>query len=136
MIAVDDNVSALVIWRRGRGPCTKARVAQMAGSPYRGRRSARSIDIARRAPGLDYERGKLAGEAEVYEVPPSVDVCEIRSKTGLSEAEFANRYGFNRRSLQDWEQGRRMPDSAARPYLLVISHNPAAVEKALFRKAS
>jgi putative transcriptional regulator len=69
-------------------------------------------------------------------VPPAVDVRQVRAKKGLSQAEFANRYGFNRRSLQDWEQGRRTPDSAARAYLLAIAHDPAAVDKALFRKAS
>ena len=90
-----------------------------------------------------YERGKLearttrrASRVEVHHVPPAVDVRKVREGTGLSQAEFANRYGFNRRSLQDWEQRRRMPDSAARAYLLVIAHNPEAVDKALFRKAS
>jgi putative transcriptional regulator len=85
---------------------------------------------------LAYERGELEGRVEVYNVPPAVDVRKVREKIGLSQAEFANRFGFNRRSLQDWEQGRRMPDSAARAYLLVIASNPTAVRKALFRKAS
>jgi putative transcriptional regulator len=106
-------------------PARKKRAAALGRSILRGVRQA-----------LDYERGQLKGEAEVYEVPPAVDVRKVRAKTGLSQAEFANRYGFNRRSLQDWEQGRRMPDSAARAYLLVIAHNPAAVDEALFRKAS
>jgi len=33
--------------------------------------------------------------------------------------------------LQDWEQGRRRPDRAARAYLTVIAHRPDAVEEAL-----
>lgn len=106
-------------------PAKKKRATALGQSILRGVRQA-----------LDYERGKLKGQAEVYDVPPGVDVRKVRAKTGLSQAEFANRYGFNRRSLQDWEQGRRMPDSAARAYLLVIAHNPTAVDKALFRKAS
>jgi putative transcriptional regulator len=85
---------------------------------------------------LAYERGELKGQVEVYNVPPAVDVRKVREKIGLSQAEFASHFGFNRRSLQDWEQGRRMPDSAARAYLLVIASNPRAVSKALFRKAS
>ena len=85
---------------------------------------------------LAYERGELEGQVEVYNIPPAVDVRKVREKIGLSQAEFANHFGFNRRSLQDWEQGRRMPDSAARAYLLVIASNPRAVSKALFRKAS
>jgi putative transcriptional regulator len=83
-----------------------------------------------------YERGELKGRVEVYNVPPAVDLRKIRAKTGLSQTDFANHYGFNRRSLQDWEQGRRTPDSAARAYLLVIANNPEAVDAALFRKAS
>jgi putative transcriptional regulator len=83
-----------------------------------------------------YERGELKGRVEVYDVPPAVDVRKIRERTALSQADFSNRYGFNRRSLQDWEQGRRMPDSAARAYLLVIANNPAAVRKALLQRAS
>ncbi|MGA2327450.1 MAG: helix-turn-helix domain-containing protein [Bryobacteraceae bacterium] len=83
-----------------------------------------------------YERGKLKGRVEVYNVPPAVDVRGIREKIGLSQADFASRYGFNRRSLQDWEQGRRIPDSAARAYLLVIAPNPRAVDEAPFREAS
>jgi putative transcriptional regulator len=83
-----------------------------------------------------YERGQLKGRVQVYNVPPRVDVCRVRAKTGLSQAEFASRYGFNPRSLQDWEQSRRMPDSAARAYLLVIENNPKAVEEAFLRRAS
>jgi putative transcriptional regulator len=33
--------------------------------------------------------------------------------------------------LQDWEQGRRRPDRAARAYLKVIAKKPKAVEEAL-----
>lgn len=106
-------------------PAKKKRATALGKSILRGVRQA-----------LDYERGNLKDDSEVYEVPPAVDVRKVRAKTGLSQAEFANRYGFNRRSLQDWEQGRRMPDSAARAYLFVIAHDPAAVDKALFRKAS
>jgi len=35
------------------------------------------------------------------------------------------------RSLQEWEQGRRRPESAVRAYLAVIDRNPEAVQKAL-----
>lgn len=83
-----------------------------------------------------YGRGELEGRVEVYNVPPAVDVRKIREKMGLSQTDFANRYGFKCRTLQDWEQGRRSPDSAARAYLLVIASNPRAVDEALFRRAS
>jgi putative transcriptional regulator len=60
-----------------------------------------------------------------------VDVKGVRRKRGLSQAEFANRYGFSTRTLQEWEQGRAQPDSAVRAYLTVIDRNPKAVEEAL-----
>ena len=60
-----------------------------------------------------------------------IDVAAIRSKLGLSQNEFARRFCINPRALQDWEQGRRKPESAVRAYLTVIEHNPRAVEKAL-----
>jgi len=111
-------------------PTTKRKRDQSAGNAIAGS-LLRGVRQA-----LAYERGELKGKVEVYDVPPAVDVGRVRGKTGLSQAEFANRYGFNRRTLQDWEQRRRTPDSSARAYLLVIANNPKAVAKALFRKAS
>ena len=35
---------------------------------------------------------------------------------------------------QEWEQGRRRPESAVRAYLTVIDRNPEVVEKALVNK--
>jgi putative transcriptional regulator len=63
------------------------------------------------------------------------EVRSIRRQTGLSQAAFAARYGLNLRTLQDWEQGRVQPDSPARAYLLVILHEPRAVERALAAEA-
>ena len=42
----------------------------------------------------------------------------IRKKLRLSQVGFARRFGFSPRSVQDWDQGRRKPESAARAYLL------------------
>ena len=64
-----------------------------------------------------------------------VDVRAIRSKLGLSQAEFSRRYALSPRSLQEWEQGRRRPESAVRAYLTVIDKNPEAVEEALMNKS-
>ncbi len=60
-----------------------------------------------------------------------IDVRAVREKSGLSQADFAFRYGFNPRTLQDWEQGRRKPDCAHRAYLAVIDRIPSIVEDAL-----
>lgn len=59
----------------------------------------------------------------------------IRERLGLSQAAFAARFNLDVRAVQDWEQGRRRPDRAARTLLRVIDANPQAVELAL-KKAS
>lgn len=78
---------------------------------------------------LAIARGNLA-PARVF-TPPPVDVAAIRKKTGLSQARFAARFGFSASSVRDWEQRRRTPDPAARTLLLVIQHEPDAVQRAL-----
>jgi putative transcriptional regulator len=55
----------------------------------------------------------------------------IRRGLGLSQEEFAARFHFPLGALRDREQGRKDPDTAARAYLRVIGHNPAAVTEAL-----
>jgi len=59
-----------------------------------------------------------------------VDVKAIRTRSGLSQAEFAKRYGFNVRTLQDWESSGVQPPSPVRAYLTVIDQFPDTVAKA------
>jgi putative transcriptional regulator len=49
----------------------------------------------------------------------------------MSQAEFAQAFCINPRTLQEWEQGRRKPDATTRAYLAVIARNPKAVLDAL-----
>jgi putative transcriptional regulator len=77
---------------------------------------------------LAHQRGK----AELQQVwPKPIDVKAIRKRVKMSQAEFARAYGLNKRALQEWEQGGRQPDSAARAYLTVIAKEPAVVRRAL-----
>lgn len=55
---------------------------------------------------------KAGKAARVTHVPVS-PAAEARHKVGLSQAEFAELLGVSRRTLQDWEQGRRKPTGAA-----------------------
>ena len=74
---------------------------------------------------LDGIRELKRGEyGRVTNVP---DVSGIREKTGLSQARFAALLGVSVRTLQDWEQGRRVPSGAARTLLLVANRNPRAL---------
>jgi len=66
---------------------------------------------------------------------PVTDVRSVRQKLGLSQSQFAARFGFTPATVKNWEQGRTQPDGPARILLAVIAHHPEAVEDAL-RKAS
>jgi putative transcriptional regulator len=66
-----------------------------------------------------------------FALPLNVDVRAVRAETGLSRTAFARRFALDPRALQDWEQGRRRPDRAARAYLTVIARHPEAVVEAL-----
>ena len=61
----------------------------------------------------------------------AIDVAAIRAKTGLSQEAVAARYGFSKRTLQEWEQHRKRPTGAARSLLMVIRRHPKKVAKAL-----
>jgi antitoxin HicB len=69
----------------------------------------------------------------IARVPEKINVKQIRVRTKLSQTEFASRFGFNVRTVQDWELGRSKPDSAVRAYLTVIAKNREAVEEVLIR---
>ena len=69
----------------------------------------------------DLKQGKTG---RVLNVPP---VAEIRQKTGLSQSKFASLLGVSVRTLQDWEQGHRVPSGAARTLLLIAHRNPMAL---------
>jgi putative transcriptional regulator len=67
---------------------------------------------------------KQGKTGRILNVPP---VAEIRQKTGLSQSKFASLLGVSVRTLQDWEQGRRIPSGAARTLLLIADKNPLAL---------
>jgi putative transcriptional regulator len=67
----------------------------------------------------------------VVHIPPEIDVRAIRRRLGLTQQQFAVRFGFNINTLRHWEQGRRVPEGPTRAYLLVIDREPKAVQKAL-----
>lgn len=89
----------------------------------------RILRSARQA--LAYAGG--AGEGYVVHAPKHVDVRAIRQRLGLSQAQFAMRFGFALTAVQNWEQGRRRPEASARLFLTVIDREPEAVQRALAR---
>jgi putative transcriptional regulator len=81
----------------------------------------------------NYLDGKRPLRVRYYDVPDHIDVRAIREKVGMSQSQFALRFAISPRTLQEWEQGRRMPDATVRAYLTVIDRDPKAVEEALTR---
>ena len=68
-------------------------------------------------------RDMKAGKGRVVLSP----AIEARSKTGLSQSQFATLLGVSVRTLQGWEQGRKQPSGAARTLLAIARTNPKAV---------
>ncbi len=74
--------------------------------------------------------GKVS-PSRAWHPPVRVDVRAIRARTGLSQAQFARRFGFTPGAVRGWEQGRRQPEAAARVLLLVIARRPDVVDEVL-----
>ncbi len=59
------------------------------------------------------------------------EIRALRAKLNLSQSQFAKRFGFNLKTLQDFEQGRSTPGGSTRILLSVIEHMPSAVSGAI-----
>jgi putative transcriptional regulator len=55
------------------------------------------------------------------------DVKGIRERYKLSQSQFASLLGISVKTLQNWEQGRRVPHGPARILLQVAAKHPEAV---------
>ncbi|MEK7215462.1 MAG: helix-turn-helix domain-containing protein [Chloroflexota bacterium] len=64
-------------------------------------------------------------------VIPGPDARKVRERLGLSQQEFARRFHLSLRTLQEWEQRRRIPDGPARILLQIIDREPDAAARAL-----
>jgi putative transcriptional regulator len=62
---------------------------------------------------------------------PETDVRKVQQRMGLSQAQFATKFGFPPGTLRNWEQGRSRPDAPTRVLLAVIAKHPEAVEDVL-----
>jgi putative transcriptional regulator len=78
---------------------------------------------------LAFARGDVS--KGVAHEPLRIDAKEIREAMDLTQAAFAARFGFNLRTLQQWEAGRRAPQGPARTLLAIIAKEPQAVRRAL-----
>ncbi len=80
---------------------------------------------------LAHVRGEVDLPCRIVDDPSAERILALRKRMKLSRQKFADRFGLDARAVQDWEQGRRLPDRAARVLLTVIERDPKAVERAL-----
>lgn len=79
---------------------------------------------------LAFAEGKKGHGCTVH-IPEEINVRRIRKKLDMTQKDFAEYFGVNLRTVQDWEQGRRVPSGASRNFLFVIDREPEAVRRVL-----
>jgi putative transcriptional regulator len=111
---------------------TKAkRTAKKSQAPKHSTAGARIIEGLGQA--IAWTPGQGAKAQVTLVQVPSVDVRKVRAKMGLSQAQFATKFGFPPATLRNWEQGRSHPDTPTRVLLAVIAKHPEAVEDVLHK---
>ena len=83
--------------------------------------------------GLREAIGHAQGQEEGVRVhrPRPVDVKALRFRIGMTQEQFAARFGMSMATLRHWERGDRSPHGPALVLLKVIERNPQAVIEAL-----
>lgn len=79
---------------------------------------------------IAHMRGEIALETRIVEPMPPSRIREIRKALARSPKEFERRFGIPARTIEGWEQGRKI-DAAHRVLLRVIEKHPDVVEAAL-----
>ncbi len=75
-------------------------------------------------------RENKAGGGKRTKVEPRSHVARVRLKSGLSQAQFAAALGVSKRTLEQWEQGRREPSGAAKTLLRIAERHPEVLFEA------
>lgn len=82
-------------------------------------------DIRRHMREDGQEDADLAGFSPV--IPPQL----LRKRLGMTQAAFARALRIPLSTLRNWEQGRVLPDPAARSLLAIVAKEPKAALRAL-----
>jgi putative transcriptional regulator len=80
---------------------------------------------------LQSVREMKAGQAARVTSVELNEVIQAREGTGLSQAQFAAALCISKRTLQEWEQGRRSPSGAAQALIRIARLHPEVVREAL-----
>ncbi|MFO1220088.1 MAG: helix-turn-helix domain-containing protein [Burkholderiaceae bacterium] len=93
-------------------------------------KSPSSGDKPARKPLQSVRETKVREFARVTQVAIN-EVVEARQSTGMSQAQFASALSISKRTLQEWEQGRRAPSGAAQALIRIARKHPGIVRDAL-----
>ena len=78
---------------------------------------------------LDGVREIKAGHGKRTVAEPRSLVVRARLKSGLTQAQFAALLGVSKRTLEQWEQGRRKPSGAAKTLIRLAELHPEVLRE-------
>jgi putative transcriptional regulator len=70
-----------------------------------------------------------AGGGKRYAMVPQTAAGRARLKSGLSQTQFAALLGVSKRTIEQWEQGRREPSGAARTLIKIAESRPEVLKE-------
>ena len=73
----------------------------------------------------DIKAGRVGRRYTVSSFP----LVRAREKAGLTQPQFAALLGVSVRTVQDWEQGRREPSTAAKTLIKIVELDPKVLKK-------
>jgi len=71
------------------------------------------------------------GETDLAGFAPVIPPQALRKRLGMTQQAFAKALRIPLSTLRNWEQGRVLPDPAARSLLAIVAKNPKAALRAL-----
>ena len=78
---------------------------------------------------LDGVREIKAGRGRRSKVEPRSPIVRARLKSALTQAQFVALLGVSKRTLEQWEQGRREPSGAAKTLIRVAELHPEVLRQ-------
>jgi putative transcriptional regulator len=78
---------------------------------------------------LEGVREIKAGGGKRRQAVPRNMVASVRLKSGISQTQFASLLGVSKRTLEQWEQGRREPSGAAKTLITIADLRPEILKE-------
>ena len=119
----------LAAWEKTRD--LNAELSQALGEMKRGKWARKTEFMAQPDGSVRRVITRRDGTIEKDEIIPAERalVALARAATGLSQATFAKLLGVSVRTLQEWEQGRKVPSGAAATLLRVAARHPEVLKE-------